>query len=85
MDNDNFINEYHVNITKTIGYNDSISQDDTFDDITNTHINNSSMLYIKDNIATSKSKLLNLHMCLASCERLKLKTQLVLTIFRQNL
>ena len=92
MENDNAVNnstdvsslmnEYYVNITKTIGYDDSISQDDTFDDIVSTHVNNCSVLYIKDDIATSTfvSKLLNLHMCLTfrfrkgySCQSVLLK------------
>ena len=53
----NLMNEYNVNIIKTIGYDDSISQDDTFDDIVNTRVNNCSVLYIKDNIATRNSVL----------------------------
>ena len=38
------MNEYHVNITKTIGYDDAISQGDTFDGIVSTHANNYSVL-----------------------------------------
>jgi len=49
------MNEYYVNITKTIGYYDSTSQGDTFDDIVSTYVNNLSVLYIKDNIATNNS------------------------------
>ena len=87
MENDNAVNnstdvsslmnEYYVNITKTIGYDDPISQGDTFDGIVSTHVNNRRVLYIKDNIVTSKSmfcfKIVDLHMCLKSCERLILK------------
>jgi len=51
----NLMNEYYVNITKTIGYDDSISQGNTFDDIVSTHVNNYSVLYIKDNIAARNS------------------------------
>ena len=51
----NLISVYYVNITKTIGYDDSIYQGDTFHGIVSTHVNNRSVLYNKDNIATSNS------------------------------
>ena len=52
----NLINDYYVNVTKTIGYEDSICPGNTFDDIDSSHTNNNSVLYIKDNIATDGSK-----------------------------
>ena len=65
IENDNVLNnstdvsnlmiEYYVNNIKMIGYDDSIFQSDTFDDIVSTHVNNRSVLYIKDNIAASNS------------------------------
>ena len=51
----NLMNEYYVNITETIGYDDSIVRSDIFDDIVSTHVNDRSVLYIKDNIAPNKS------------------------------
>ena len=52
----NLINDYYVNVTKTIGYEDSICLGNTFGDIVSSHTNNNSVLYIKDNIATGGSK-----------------------------
>ena len=46
----------YVNVTKTIGYEDSIFPGNTFGDIVSSHTNNNSVLYIKDNIATGGSK-----------------------------
>jgi hypothetical protein len=40
----NLMNDYYVNITKTIGYDDSVCQGDTFDDIVSTHADNRSVL-----------------------------------------
>ena len=48
------INDYYVNITQTIGYDDYISENDCFNDIISAHVNNNSVLYIKDKIASSK-------------------------------
>ena len=46
------MNEYYVNITQCIGIDDYISESDCFNDIIDTHSNNESVLYIKENIRT---------------------------------
>ena len=86
----NLTNEYNVNITKTIGYDDAISQGDTFNDIVSTHVKNRSVLYIKDNIATSNSmfsfKIVEPTDVFNILRKVNAKKKkLALKIFRQNL
>jgi len=50
----NIMNEYYVNITRSIGKDDSISIDDQFEDIIQTHTRRSSVLHIKESIKCDK-------------------------------
>ena len=42
----NILNEYFVNITRSIGCEDAIYEGKSFDDILNKHLSNDSIIYI---------------------------------------
>jgi len=51
MNVSNILNDYFVNITRSIGGEDDISEGESFDDMVNKDYSNDSMFYFKNNIS----------------------------------
>ena len=49
----NVLNDYYVNVTKSIGMPDEVNEGDEFSDITNSHHSDESIIFIRDKLQTS--------------------------------